>query len=87
VKGVRMECDKQRGKGCPMTKAKQQVLCATTREPIDFAAPGAPVAGYGFCHGRPKTRQWDSPVQQSEEKLFLSVNYLTLLDRFLNNAA
>jgi hypothetical protein len=38
------------------------------------------------CHGRPKPRPWRSPVPQSEENSFLSVNYLTLLDRFLNDA-
>jgi hypothetical protein len=31
----------------------------------------------------PKTRLWRSTVPQSEEKLFSSVNHLTLLDRFL----
>src|SRR5262249_17359526 len=45
--------------------------------------PAAPIAVSAFCHGRPKPRQWRSPVPQSEEKLFPSVNYLTLLDRFL----
>jgi hypothetical protein len=34
-----------------------------------------------------KTRGWRSPVPQSEKKLFLSVNYLTPVDRFLNDAA
>jgi hypothetical protein len=37
--------------------------------------------------GRLKTKQWRSPVPQSEENFFLSVNYLTLLNRFLNDAA
>jgi len=40
VRGVGIECDKQRRQGCAMTKAKQQVLCATRREPIDSAARG-----------------------------------------------
>jgi hypothetical protein len=35
-----IECDKQRRQRCAMTKAKQQVLCATRREPIDSAACG-----------------------------------------------
>ena len=34
-----------------------------------------------------KTRRWRSPVPQSEKKLFLSVNYLTPVDRYLNDAA
>jgi len=34
-----------------------------------------------------KTRRWRSPVPQSEKKLFLSVNYLTSVDRYLNDAA
>jgi hypothetical protein len=37
--------------------------------------------------GRPKTKQWRSPLPQSEENFFLSVNHLTLLNRFLNDAA
>ena len=40
VRGARIECDKQRRQGCAITKAKQQVLCATRREPIDSAAGG-----------------------------------------------
>ena len=32
-------------------------------------------------------RAWRSTVPQPEKKFFLSVNYLTFLDRFLNNAA
>jgi hypothetical protein len=34
-----------------------------------------------------KTRGWRSPAPQSEKKLFLSVNYLTPVDRYLNDAA
>jgi hypothetical protein len=33
LRGARIECDKQRRQGCAMTKAKQQVLCATRQEP------------------------------------------------------
>ena len=51
------------------------------------SVPATPIAVRAFCHGRPKTRQWRSPVPQSEENVFLSVNYLTLLNRFLNDAA
>jgi hypothetical protein len=87
VRGAGIECHKQRRQGCAMTKAKHHVLCATRWEPIDSAPPAAPIAVRAFCHGRPKTRQWRSPVPQSEENFFLSVNYLTLLDRFLNAAA
>jgi len=34
-----------------------------------------------------KTRGWRSLVPQSEKKLFLSVNYITPVDRLLNDAA
>ena len=40
VRGAGIECDKQRELGCAVTKAKQQVLCATRREPINLAARG-----------------------------------------------
>jgi hypothetical protein len=39
-KGAEVECDKERRQGCAMTKTKQQVLGATTRESIDSAARG-----------------------------------------------
>jgi hypothetical protein len=63
---ARIECDKQRRQGCAMTKVKRQVLCATRREPVDHAAPRYP-SRLGFCHGRPKTKQWCST---NREKLF-----------------
>jgi hypothetical protein len=47
----------------------------------------APIAVRAFTQWTPKTRQWRSPVRQSEKNFFLSVTYLTLLDRFLNDAA
>jgi hypothetical protein len=53
--------------------------------PIPLRA--ALIAVRAFCHGRPKTRQWRSPVPQSDENLFLSVNTPTLFDRFRNDAA
>jgi hypothetical protein len=68
-----------------MTKAKQQVLCATRREPVDSAAP-APIAVRAFAMGRPKTKQWRSPVA-IRGKLFPSVKHLTLLNRYLNDIA
>jgi hypothetical protein len=34
-----------------------------------------------------KLEQSRSPVPQSEKNFLLNVNYLTLLDRFLNDAA
>jgi hypothetical protein len=34
---------------------------------------------------KPEQSRW--PVPQSEKNFLLSVNYLTLLDRFLNDAA
>ena len=49
--------------------------------------PAAPMAVRAFAMGRPKTKQWRSPAPQSEENFFLSVNYLTLLNRFLKDAA
>jgi hypothetical protein len=39
-RGARIECDKQRRQGCAISKAKQQVLCATRRESTDSAACG-----------------------------------------------
>jgi hypothetical protein len=48
--------------------------------------PALPIAVRAFCHGPQKTRHWRSPVPQSEQKNFLSMNYLTLLDQFLNDA-
>jgi hypothetical protein len=55
--------------GCAMTKAKQQVLCATRREPIDSAARRT-IAVRAVCHGGPKTRQWRSPVPQIRGETF-----------------
>ena len=52
-----------------------------------FRCPRHPSRLGLFANGRPKTRQWRSPVPQSEKNFFLSVNYLTFLDRFLNDAA
>jgi hypothetical protein len=52
-----------------------------------LAGPSVEIAVRAFCRGRPKTRQWRSPVPRSEEKLFAKVNYLTLLGRFRNDAA
>ena len=48
--------------------------------------PAAPIAVRALPMDA-KTRQWRSPVPQSEKNFFLNVNYLTLLDRFLNDAA
>jgi Transposase DDE domain group 1 len=40
VRDAKIECDKQRRQVCALTKAKQQVLCATRREAVDSAARG-----------------------------------------------
>jgi hypothetical protein len=68
-----------------MTKAEQRVLCAA-REPIDPIARSTH-RGSGFLAWTPKNRTMALAFPQSEEKLFLSMNYLTLLNRFLNDAA
>jgi ribosomal peptide maturation radical SAM protein 1 len=52
-----------------MTEAKHHVYVPRGGNP-SIPLPAAPVAGRSFCHGRSKTRQWRSPVPQSEEKLF-----------------
>jgi hypothetical protein len=53
--------------------------------------PTAPVAAGALCHGAYKTKQWRSPVLESEQcrvdEFFPSVIYLTPPDRFLNDAA
>jgi hypothetical protein len=53
---------------------------------LSIPLPAAPIAVRAFCYGRP-TRQWRSAVLQSEENILVSVNYLTLLNRFPNHAA
>jgi nitroreductase len=45
--------------------------------------PAAPIA----VRARPKTRQWRSLSRNPRKSFSLSVNYLTLLNRFLNDAA
>jgi hypothetical protein len=62
------------------------VLCATRREPIDSAARGTH-RGLGLCHGRPKPDKGARLSRDPGKDFFLSVNYFTLLDRFLNDAA
>jgi hypothetical protein len=42
--------------------------------------PAAPIAGYGFLLWTPQKPDNGARLSQSEEKLFLSVNYLTLID-------
>jgi hypothetical protein len=70
-----------------MTKAKQQVLCATRREPIDSAARGTH-RGLGlFAMDAQKPDNGARLSRNPRKNFFLSVNYLTLLDRFLNDAA
>ena len=69
-----------------MTKAKHQVLRARGGNP-SIPLPAAPIAVRAFCHGRLKTRQWSSLSRDLRKNFFLSVNYLTLLNRFPNDAA
>jgi hypothetical protein len=76
---ARIECDKQRRQGCAMTKAKQQVLCATRRDPI-HSGPAAPIAVGLFAMDTQKAMALACPTIR--KKVFLSVNYLTLLNRF-----
>jgi hypothetical protein len=52
------------------------------------AGNAAPVAVRAFCHGRPKNQTMARACPAIRGKpFFLSVNYLTLLNRFLNDAA
>jgi hypothetical protein len=67
VRGAGIECDKQRRQGCTMTKAKQPVLCAARREPIDFRCPQHPSRLGFFAMDAQKPRQWRRPVLQSEK--------------------
>ena len=69
VKGARIECDKQRRQGCAMTKAKQQVLCATRREPTDSAARGTHRV-YGFLPWTPKNQTMALACPAIREKTF-----------------
>jgi hypothetical protein len=66
-------------------RARRRLLQPTRYPSIPLHA--APIAVRAFAMGRPKTKQWRSPVPQSEGNFLLSVNYLTLLNRFLNDAA
>jgi hypothetical protein len=60
----------------------------TKSKATSFMRDDAPIAVRAFSQWTPKkTKQWRSPVPQSEKNFFLSVTYLTLLDRFLNDAA
>jgi hypothetical protein len=49
--------------------------------PMPRFAP-APVVGGACCDGQLKTSRWRSPVRNPRKNFFLSVNYLTPLDRF-----
>ena len=69
VRGARIECDKQRRQGCAMTKAKQQVLCATRREPTDSAARGTHRV-YGFLPWTPKNQTMALACPAIREKTF-----------------
>jgi Transposase DDE domain group 1 len=69
VRGAEIECDKQRRQGCAVTKGSNKFYAPRGGTP-SIPLPAAPIAVRAFCHGRPKTRQWRSPVPQSEEKLF-----------------
>src|SRR6516225_11323133 len=52
-----------------------------------FRRPRHPSRLELFGHGRPKTRHGVRLSRNPRKNFFLSVNYLTLLDRFLNDAA
>ena len=69
-----------------MTKAKQQVLCATRREPIDSATAAPSRLGL-FAMDAQKPDNGARLSRNPRKNFFPSVNYLTLLDRFLNDAA
>jgi len=63
---------------------------AASRATHRFGCPRRPSRPELFAMVAHKTRRWRSPVPESEEcradELFPSVNYLTLPDRFLNDA-
>jgi hypothetical protein len=86
VRGAGNECDKQGRQGCAMTMAKHHVYAPRGGNP-SIPLPAAPIAVRGFCHGRLKTRHGARLFRNPRKKFFLSVNYVTLLDRFLNDAA
>jgi len=67
-----------------MAKAKQQALCAPRREPIDFRCLRR-LGLFAMEAQKPDNRA--RPCRNPSKKSFLSVNYLTLFDRFLNDAA
>jgi hypothetical protein len=53
----------------PFTKASSKFYARRGGNP-SIPLPPARIAVRAFCHGRPKTRQWRSPVSQSERKTF-----------------
>jgi hypothetical protein len=87
VRGARIECDKQRRQGCAITKAKEQVLCARRREPIDSAARGTHRWLGLFAMDAQKPDNGARLSRASGKNVFQSVNCLTLLERFLIDAA
>jgi hypothetical protein len=52
-----------------------------------FRCPAAPIAVRAFRHGRAKPDNGARLSGNPRKNFFLSVNYLTLLHRFLNDAA
>ena len=84
VRGARIEC--QRRQECAMTRQSNKFYAGRGGNSSISAARGNS-SQLGLLPWTPENTQWRSPVPQSEEKLFLNVNYLTLLDRFLNDGA
>ena len=89
VRGAVIECDKQRWQGCAMTKANQQFYARRGGNP-SIPLPTTPIAVRAFCFLPMDPQKPDNGARLSRnprKNFFLSVNYLTLLDRFLNDAA
>jgi hypothetical protein len=54
---------------------------------FEYCTPVAPIAFRAFAMDAQKPDNGARPSHNPRKNLFLSVNYLTLLDRFLNDPA
>ena len=68
-------------------QAKHQVLCAASREPIDYTARDTPPRLVLFAMDTQKPDHGARLSRNPRNNFFLNVNYLTLLGQFLNDAA
>jgi hypothetical protein len=87
VRGAGIECDKQRRQGMRRDEGKAISFMRHRGGNPSIPLPAAPIEVRAFCHGRAKNQTMTLACPAIRGKTFPKVNYLTLLDRFLNDAA